>query len=118
MTPERLAELQAADIPRFSAEHISPDEPEMAGYSDADKKAFDEHFQRYTYPVDGSCIACGAYLNASFTWGFTHGHGYCSHSECGYPYRLFHYPTDAAGEPARRLVILLAEHPNDLSWRD
>jgi hypothetical protein len=65
---------------------------------------------------DEKCLSCGATLAGmfgSFTWGLTHGEGFCSN--CGYPARGYHTIRDEAGKPVLgHAPLILQYHPDAL----
>lgn len=61
------------------------------------------------------CIGCDHLISWSFTWGLVHGEGFCGN--CGWPYRLYHFPRPADGGDevfSGRLQKLLAIHPDEI----
>ena len=95
-----IAELQAAEMPHATAENmgmsisVSDDVPEDQRESAEAEKAvaladLDEYLAAFL-PGE-KCPKCDSTfggLLGSFTWGITHGSGFCS--ECRYPVRVYH----------------------------
>jgi len=91
--------------------------------------AINEYLQAFAKPIrcegDGlimgrfSCLKCGKRLTGAcgtFTWGLVHGEGHCS--ECGWPARAYHRPTDDEGEIfVGPLDFILQYHPDALQPR-
>jgi len=88
----------------------------------AARVAIDKQFAPFVPPQD-ECIGCGAilvgknmidaFLRATFTYGLTHGEGYCR--QCGYPARANHYAPE--NEPGLSMLCVLQYHPDGLEER-
>lgn len=133
MTRERLAELQAAMLPRV---HWGDVFAEGDARKLAVKEAIDldDYFHAFTMMpvVDGeaTCVCCsskflggikgfmlaGADGNATLEWGIAHGEAFCS--VCDYPYRVLHYDIGGKGDDAiiRKLTFSLPYHPDELHF--
>jgi hypothetical protein len=69
-----------------------------------------DYLETFAEPLpNGECLCCGE--AATFTWGMTHGEGFCV--KCGWPARLYHFiKTDGI---ETRIVRLLQYHPDGIS---
>lgn len=122
LTPEKLAELQSANLPRFNwREWLVPknegDTHEKILGNDV--TVLDKYFSHFVAdPNKIGCICCGlrqggnpveyALGLAHFKWGIIHGEGNCDN--CGYPARGIHYNVG----PFERLELILQYHPDDV----
>lgn len=69
-----------------------------------------DYGNKFAEPLpDGKCLCCG--VRGAFTWGLTHGEGYCHY--CGWPARLYHFIKDHTGNE-QRIVRLLQYHPDQI----
>lgn len=123
------------DVPRldwrtlFKAEKVS----------DEHRQIFDEYFSHfaqppYTVTEDGlndigmnPCLKCGKPLQGNlieqligeggFTWGITHGEGYCR--KCGWPARAYHFIKDKDGKEITVIRgVILQYHPDEVEIRE
>lgn len=87
------------------------------------REALDEYFGAFLKPErsavgSGLLCVCGERITApligSFTWGLSHGEGFCG--ECGRPARAYHRPRDRHGEILSMSIVLVylptAEDPS------
>lgn len=97
-----LAELQAEDLPRFSAlDAIPPDN--ISNRAVAER--MQEHFSHFL-PDRQECPMCGSGAY-SLSWALRHGDMICT---CGYPATTYHFI-----EGRGRIVLTLYVHPSDLT---
>ena len=119
ITPERLAELKASNIPHATIADITIDAPPTV---EGITEHFERHLSHYAAPKKDEagenrsgqpCIACDA--THSFTWGMVHGAGHCTN--CGWPASLYHFITDQEGKQVAHLRgVLLWAHPDDIEF--
>lgn len=118
---ERLAELQASNLPRMTAKDIV-EIKEPSPEADAQFDLIDGYVKGFV-KTDGTCVCCGAQQGgdvmaallgtARFKWGIAHGEGFCS--ACGYPGRAMHYIGEGKSQ-IRLSNCILQYHPDELSF--
>lgn len=110
LTPERLAELQALELPRLDWVDIGYEPTEAL--TSTDEHVLQGYFAMFAKPSkDLECFCCGKALSGflgSFTWGIANGEGHCGN--CGYPARALHRGVG----PIRFLETILQWHPSEL----
>lgn len=112
---DRLADLQAANLPRLTTDdlfHISGEEDKISCFT----SNVDEYLADFVKTDNGRCICCGASIGGvfgSFTYGYAHGEGFCS--KCSYPCRANHYIKDDNGKEILKFEAILQYHPSGLS---
>lgn len=123
LTPERLAELQAKNLPHATPAiwdcRVSESAPDPA-QGEKHLATVAEYLKAFLPPSD--CVCCGSKQGAKdiidgllggamFRWGIAHGEGECS--KCGYPGRAMHY----IGNPEILTVrnYILQYHPSALT---
>lgn len=125
---QKLAELQAQNLPTLTAAVVNPTIPEGATPEEIAKSKgliaeLDAYFSAFTPMKEGNlCICCGtpqgasnvvdAFFKAGFTWGLAHGEGFCR--KCHYPARACHY----VGDWFSLSGMILQYHPAGLSFSD
>ncbi len=119
-----LDELKAENLPRCRAADFAEAKNADTDAARAAMAALDEYVSHFL-PDRDDCPMCGATIQAdpklgvlgslmsSFTWGLTHGEGFCG--ACKYPIRLYHFPPEAVG--VKRFVAMLCYHPSELATR-
>lgn len=122
LTDARLVELRGQQLPRVNFRDViraTDGTPLEDALPTEDIAALDAYFQRF---VDvATCICCGRKQGgtlvdqllgeACFTWGLTHGEGYCRN--CGYPARAYHRDVG----PIQFIQAILQYHPDELMLR-
>jgi hypothetical protein len=73
-------------------------------------QAINDYLARYI-PPQKECIGCGDEVSWRFTWGLTHGEGFCN--LCGWPMRAYHFDVG----PFARIEVILQYHPSGIEIR-
>ncbi len=124
LNAQRLAKLQAQNLPVLTSAIVNPTIPAGSAEDIAKGKALiallDAYFSVFTEMKEGNlCINCGMpqgakdiahafLLGAGFRWGLAHGEGYCS--GCGYPARAHHF----VGDWFTLRGLILQYHPSQI----
>ena len=128
---DRIADLQAADLPRMRWNDIFSEGKD--GLTTAQAITLDDYFfhfmvtpkdddgkevcpccrERMQGGVEGTILQMGG-LGVSLEWGIVHGEAFCS--GCGWPYRVYHHDIGGKGEDAliKKLVASLPYHPSEM----
>jgi hypothetical protein len=118
LTAERIAELQAQNLPHLQAVDMLTADP--SGHPEIQAQlmaAAETYFHQFVKePKKGRCVNCdhqltGHIFGGTFTWGLAHGEGYCG--LCKYPARAIHVIKDLG----TLSHFVLQYHPDGLSIR-
>lgn len=115
-----LEEIRARDYPPIPSEAIDA----IMALRNRPEWVTREMLEDYhSHWVAGDCPGCQTH--GWFTWGMVHGEGFCGHTGCGWPGRLYHFlpapgtkPEDEDYYQRRfRWEGLLWAHPKEVERR-